>query len=418
MQYWKITPENYTLLKSDINLKTKVQQVSGKAYSQKWVEENQIGVGQHIKPVIEANPRIASGYATKGDIAGRLSVFSRGENYYYQGSIILRFENPIDFNKARAQAVKTVEHYVKPPNGRELLNWYNDKTVEELGRVIVQLYKGNYLYTPQSPVMPIPAQDAPPMPTARLNLDFSDAVKSGETLDEVPRKIFGSTVSKASGSYGYGQFYDENRMINRISGSFGRTSEEYAGPGDEFFGFNKVDYNDNVIPWTSSGDNWNPNAIKVDYIVRVESRYFGIDYNPFGSSAYAERWVCSEFDIQVYATSLLYDEIPFVVGSGSDSPYSYQDSSLMDAKATYYGGMAYQRNSQSIIDAYGSGKRIVQFEFKVYSEFIQVGDLVSVQNKYGKWIGGEEEPPMKFRVISARKYCSSTFNQEIIAIEE
>lgn len=426
MARYEITADRYVVMTSDSNIKNKITFVNGRARYQKWVEEDLVNTEDNIPSNPESTARVAGGFGGFKNIFGYMLDMKRGENYYQVGSTIIRFKTPIDFVKARAVVTHSGDYYEETAKTSyyklnplaEGISWSKVGS-PNFGNVTGLIIEGKMTYAGanpplqnRTPVMPIWDSSLAPQGPSTLSYDWS-SVPSKNEVTEIPR----ADVGYFGGGGDPMWFWDGTRFINRLSGSFGKTSESDFGPSDEFFGYNKLNYNDQVVDWNNPGNNWNPNAIKVDYIIRVESRSYQTagDLTHASKNSFARRWKSRVHTITLYADNLRYDEAPFSRGVDRNYSYEYQDSIFMDVNA-YVGSNTQNKatdvNSQKILDAYSKGKQVVQFDFKVIDKFLEIGDLVTLKNKYGEDVA----KGVTFQVVSARKVCKSTFSQEIIAI--
>lgn len=440
MAEFEIVADRYVILKTDNNLKNKIQFVSGTARYQKWVEEDLVNQEEAIKSTPESTPRIAGGYADHKNAFGQVLHAVRGENYYMRNSVIIRFRTPIDFVKAKAVVSHNARYYEY--SGDEMDRRITALVTEGafdtswgstgVGKVFAVPYDGVITYggaeawadlrTPRMPIWDssLPAQDMPIM-----SWNWEEASYKNDTSD-VPRAPVGYSMSGGEASVDNSFLWDNDRFINRITDmSFGRTSEDMDGPSDEFFGYNKVDYNDAIVDWNNPGDNWNPNAVRIDYIIRVESRQYyknGGFLFGWGMEAWARRYVSTNHTLTLYADNLRYEDAPFNYGTNKDYSYEYQNSEVFDVD-TYVGNpenKATKVNADFIINQYQNGKQVIDMEWKVDKDFLNIGDVIRVKNKYGWYVGGTNEDgtaKKSFRVVHVEDTSNSTYSQRILAKE-
>ena len=423
-----ITPEKYTYLTLDKTYKNKITKVSGKALWQKWVEQDLIGQVEDIPSSPESSPRIAGGWGTpRQTIFDYILYVGRGENYYQVGSKIISFKTPIDFITVRAEVSHKAKLYRQ--SGNSVYNKYKSQSPKQsssnvasgspaMGAVFASGNKGgSWSYAPASggnanwrtPVMPIWDSSLKPRGPAILTFDWSSGNTTSNAVD-IPRANIGYNDLSDT----IKMMWDNTRFVNRLSGSFGKTSEQEFGPSDEFFGYNKVDRSGNVVDWNNPGSNWDPYSVKIDYIIRVGTRQY---YNKgtlvnYDKESWATRYVSTSHTLSVFSTRLNQEEVPFEKGLSPDYPYQYQDSIFMDIDATRHviGGdqSIIDYNTTKIISNFRHGRRICEFEFKVIDRFIKIGDFCRIYDKFGNRVDND-----LYIVISARKKCKSTYTQII-----
>lgn len=134
----------------------------------------------------------------------------------------------------------------------------------------------------------------------------------------------------------------------------------------------------------------------------------------------AERWVATQFTASIGGLGFQDSREEYSRGN-STHVFKEPDSAFLRKDSKANGTLLTDMKLQELLDeGFGDGALVVEFDYKVLDAFLNIGDIVFVKDRTGRYIGGtlaDGSPRIMFRVVKVEDVSKATFSQTVTAIQ-
>ena len=144
--------------------------------------------------------------------------------------------------------------------------------------------------------------------------------------------------------------------------------------------------------------------------------FFGVSHEKYR----AERWLATQFVASLGGLGFQDSREEYSRGN-STHVFKEPDSAFLRKDSKANGTLLTDMKLQELLDeGFGDGALVVEFDYKVLDAFLNIGDIVFVKDRTGRYIGGtlaDGSPRIMFRVVKVEDISKATFSQTVTAIQ-
>ena len=370
----------YVRAKTIRDLANKIDGISGYVYTGEWIDGQVATTGE--QPLSESSFVMFASITShqRGSGANNPKDNYRNESYYVSLDHSFTFDYPVDPRTIQAKVTVTGTYYS------------SDKSYA------LHPYRNVWLGDKNSwnPTASNWAPEEPAQPYDWSGADESPITYDGTNYDQPMKALAGYRGIVSSSPLSYGT------VVGEVTG--------YVGLSDRNM---KVEVSKDMLSARVTG------KIIVDQ--RRYSREDMLIAKLIPWTYYdAKRWLGKTYTLSLGGLGFQDSREEYSRGS-TTHVFKEPDSAFLRKDSKANGTLLTDMKLQELLDeGFGDGALVVEFDYKVLDQFLNIGDIVFVKDRTGRYIGGtlaDGSPRIMFRIVKVEDISKATFSQTVTAIQ-